>query len=173
MASAWKEDTTKAKICVNGKKTSPLKFKPMPHKNKLVAKAKAHNVYSGQDRTTIKIKQPEGLYEIKFGIVWKAGQKVKGVKKNPLPPDCPLDSVAEFTELRIFVESVKLPMLHTCEVIAGLNRVKNYGSKTDMDPVAMLDIDIKTGSMVPGTKWVSHLECADVYSLSGKVRNFK
>lgn len=174
MASAWKEDLSKAVLVQGAKPKSQLKIKAMPHRNKLVAKAKPENTMSSQDRPTIKIKQPEGTYEFKFGIVWKSQMKVKGSKKNPMDPSVPMESVVEFTEARIFVESVKVPsMLHTCEVHAKLNRVKNCGTAKNMEPNAMFDIDIKTGSVTPGTKWADHLMCCDLHGWSNKVHNFK
>lgn len=174
MPSAWKEDLAKAVLVKDGKKKSPLKIRPMPHKNKLVAKAKAESTMSNQERPLIKIKQPEGTYELRFGIFWNSEMKVKASRKNPMDPAVPLDTVVEFTEIRVFVESIKLPsMLHTCEVHARLNRVKNCGSAKDMEPNAMIDVDIKTGSVMPGTKWVEHLKCLDLQGWSGRVRNFK
>ncbi len=172
MASAWKEDRKKALIVKGGKKGRMLSFKAMPHKNQLVAQAKHHSLMQSQFQPTIKIKCQEGLYEFRFIVSWKATMKSKFDKKAPLPEECPFETVVEFTELKIGVASLKMPMMHTCEVQVKMNRVKNYGSKNDLSPVAMLDVDIKTGHMVLG-KWTTHMKCCDIYSWSNKIKNFK
>lgn len=169
---AWK-DPPKRKILIakNGKKATTLICKGMVHKNKMVANAKANNTGTGQGMGTIKISRPEGKYEFKIRASFKAEQKVKGMSNNKpggIPEDCKIDSAWSFTEIKIFVDSLKMPALHTCEVDVVFSKMQNRGSSKDFDPWAMFNIDIRTGHMVMGS-WTNSLHVCDLFAAQQKV----
>lgn len=169
---AWKEPKKKILIAKNGKKAKTALYKGIFHKNAMLKNCKYNNTWSGNGRGVLKIKQPEGVYEINIGVSYKAGQKVKGMSNNKpggIPEDCKIDSAWEVPEIRIFINSLKMPNLHTCEVDVSLNRVRNRGSNKDFDPWVMFDIDVRTGHMVMGS-WTSHLGVCDLLTASQQVK---
>lgn len=168
--SAWKEPGgSKILIVKDSKKTGGALYKGMIHKQSAIKNCAYENTWSDNDSKVIKLKQPEGTYEFKIGVSYKTGQKVKGGKKNPIPADCKIDSAWEFTEIRIFVTSLKVPTVGTCEADVYFNGFKNSGTATDFDPWAKFDIDIRTGLPVMGTKWTTNLYVCDLFAGKQKV----
>lgn len=172
--SAWKEpNKKKVTIVVDGKRTQPITYKGMEHKNKDLKGCAYHSTWSGNGSGTIKIKEKEGTYEFKVCAAYKTGQKIKAggnprVKK-PIPETCKIDSSWEFSEVRIFVEKVKMPTLHTCELDVSFSNFTNDGSPKDFDPWAMFNLDIRTGHSLMG-KWKTHLHVCDLFAGKQKVR---
>ena len=89
--------------------------------------------------------------------------------KKPIPPSCKIDSAWEFAEIRIFVNKLKMPTLHTCEVDVYCHGFKNKGTPKDFDPWAMFNLDLRTGHMVMG-KWTTHPKVCDLFAGSQKVK---
>ena len=166
---AWKEPKKKFTIAKNGKKSGAAKYVGMEHKNSQLKGCSHHNTWSGYGQGTIKIKRPEGVYEFKIIASYKTGQKVKGIKKGPIPPDCKADSAWEFTEIKIYVDKLKMPLMHTCEVDVSLSRIQNRGTAKDFDPWAMFNLDIRTGHMVTGS-WTTSLHVCDVFAGQQRVK---
>jgi len=168
---AWTEPKRKVMIARGGKKSSPALYKNILHKNAMLKGCKYNSTASKNQQGTLKFKQPEGVYEIKIGVTFKAGQKVKSMsnkQKGGIPDACKIDSSWEFPEIRIFIKSLKMPALHTCEVDVLLNRVRNSGSSKDFDPWVMFDINVRTGHMVMGN-WTKHMGVCDVFAGKQKV----
>ncbi|MEP2889564.1 hypothetical protein [Tateyamaria sp.] len=167
----WTEPKGKVMIAKDGKKSKTATYKKILSKNSKLKGCKYNNTWNGTGQGTLKFKQPEGVYEIKIGVAYKTGQKVKQMSNNApggIPADCKLDSCWEFPEIRIFIKSLKMPKLHTCEVDVIMNRVKNFGTSKDLDPWAMFDIDVRTGHMVMGS-WTTHMGVCDVFAGKQKV----
>ncbi|MEP2718274.1 hypothetical protein [Pseudophaeobacter sp.] len=167
--SAWKEPgKKKVFLAKGGKKTKPAIYKAMPHKNAVLKSCGYENTWSGNHRQTLKIKRPEGTYEVKLGVTYKTGQKVKGGKNKPIPESCKLDSAWEFQEIRIFVTGLKMPQTYTCEVDVCFSAIKNSGSPKDFDPWAMFNIDVRTGHMLMGD-WNPQVYVCDLFAGKQKV----
>lgn len=168
---AWTEPKGKVMIAKGGKKSKVAVFTKIFHKNSMLKGCKYNNTWSGTGHGTLKFKQPEGVYEIKIGVSYKTGQKVKQMSNNApggIPAACKIDSSWEFPEIRVFIKSLKMPKLHTCEVDVIMNRVKNFGTSKDFDPWAMFDIDVRTGHMVTGS-WTNHMGVCDVFAGKQKI----
>lgn len=150
-----------------GKKAGLFKLGLIPHKNKDCAVAGVDTTMNEQKKTTCKIKRPEGVYELTFGVVWKSQMKTKGQAKNPLPAESRLDSCVEFTEVRVFADKLIIPEDHTCQVEVSVNLVLNAGKGKDMVPELSLYLDIWTGHWLTG-KWHKLLKNVD---FSGNRRN--
>ncbi len=163
--SAWKEPgKSKVFLVKNSKKTGGALYKGMIHKQSEIKNCDYHNTASKYGEKVIKLKQPEGIYEFKLVASYKIGQKVKGGKKNPIPPTCKIDSAWEFEEIRIFIASLKVPVMGTCEVDVCFNGFKNTGTAKDFDPWVKFDVDIRTGLPVKGTSWEPHAYVCDIFA---------
>lgn len=169
---AWKEVKKNFILMKYGIKAQKMELAGMQHKNKVLTGRNYEQMVGCSLNPVIKIKRPEGQYQITFNVFWYYKKYDKESKKNPLPPETPFWWAYEFAPLKMSIKSAKMPKGHVIDVHARLNRIKNYGSKTNMKPVAMLDVDIWTGHAVQG-EWTAHRKCCDVLCADNKIRNFK
>ncbi|MEP5728384.1 MAG: hypothetical protein ABJL67_03310 [Sulfitobacter sp.] len=152
----WKSSAKVIYLVKSGKVNQSLKSKVIPHKDSKASKAAAHSTMSDQMRAGWKAKEKDqGDYALQLNVTFKSQQKVKDIPKKPLPADCKMDSVVEFTEIQVFADKLKMPSMHTMEVTVIQTGMTNYGSKVDPMPEAHFEVNIKTGHMITG-KWKDH-----------------
>ena len=169
---AWNEETTKFRLMKYGVPASKLKLTKLRHKNKDLTPKNYDKIWGNAKDAKIKIKQPEGDYEITFVVAWTIREYYFQSDKHPRPPNLPWVYAFEFADLKMWVKSSKMPANHVMDIHARLNRIKNAKDRSSMEPNAMIDVDIWTGHAVMG-KWTTHLKCCDVHGVKGIIRNFK
>jgi hypothetical protein len=167
----WNEYKFNCVLVKGGKKNRRLSQSKMEGKHASLKTAKPDIWYWNSKSILIKIREKEGEYRVKFNIDWEIKIYSKEALKNPLPADSPFESFGELGSVQLHTSDLKMPAMHTMEIQARLNRIKNYGSRSDPLPVAMFDIDIKTGHMVMGS-WTEHQKCCDVYLDKG-IKNLR